>query len=96
MTRILAILILSFGTISLCTGQTENDSTESKMRYGVHLGRHISILTGFNFWRNFYGELGVAINQYGRVGHHPAAWAYFVSNEIKIDNKILIGPKIGV
>ena len=76
--------------------ETENDSTVNRMRYGVDLERHISILTGFNFWRNFYGELGLAMNQYGRVGNHPAAWAYFISNEIKIDNKILIGPKIGV
>lgn len=96
MTRILTILFLTFGISSFCSGQTENDSTDNKMRYGVDLERHISILTGFNFWRNSYGELGLAINQYGRVGHHPAAWAYFVSNEIKIDDKILIGPKIGV
>ncbi len=83
-------------TSSLSYGQTESDSTVSKMRFGVDLERHISVLTGVNLWRNFYGELGLAVNQYGRIGYHPAAWAYFVSNEIKIDNKILIGPKIGV
>jgi hypothetical protein len=96
LTRLIAILLLVFGTISFCSGHTENDTAMNKLRYGVILERHISVLTGFNFWRNFNVELGLAINQYGQVGHHPAAWAYFVSNEIKIDNKILIGPKIGV
>jgi hypothetical protein len=95
LTRIIAILLLTFGASSFCFAQAERDSTASKIRYGVDLTRHLSVLTGFNFWRNFYGELGLAINQYGRVGHHPAAWAYFVSNEIKIDDKIRIGPKIG-
>jgi hypothetical protein len=96
LTKIVAILLLTFGTSLFCFGQTENDSTISKMRYSVDLKRHVSVLTGLNFWRNFYGELGLAINQYGRVGHHPTAWAYFVSNEIKIDDNILMGPKIGV
>jgi hypothetical protein len=96
LTRILAILLLTFQTSSFCFGQTEDGSTANRLRNGGDLERHISVLTGFNFWSNFYGELGLSINQYGRVGHHPAAWAYFISNEIKIDNKILIGPKIGV
>ncbi len=96
MIRILPIWLLTFGINSFCSGQTANHSTVNKMEYFVDLERHVSILSGFNFWRNFYGELGLALNQYGRVGHHPAAWAYFVSNEIKIDDNILLGPKIGV
>jgi hypothetical protein len=95
MTRILSILLIILGTSSFCFGQTESDSTESSIRYEVDLERHISVLTGINFKGNYYGELGLAINQYGRVGYHPSAWSIFVSNEFKIDDKILIGPKIG-
>jgi len=87
------ILFLVCVTALVCQAQAPKDSIP--MRYGVDLQRHISILAGYNFWRNHYAELGVAINQYGRVGHHPAAWAYFVSNEMRIGNKVLIGPKAG-
>jgi hypothetical protein len=95
MTKILAIVLLSFGASASCFAQTENDSTVRTMRYGLDLKRHISVLTGFNFWKTAYGELGLAINQHGRNGSHPTAWAYFISNEIKIDDNIIIGPKIG-
>ena len=71
------------------------DSLKIFPRYGVDLERHISILGGYNFWKNHYGELGLALNQYGRVGHHPAAWAYFVSSEIRVGENMVIGPKIG-
>lgn len=81
--------------VSYCLGQTAHDTTANRLRYGVDLERHISILTGYNFWGNHYGELGLAVNQYGRLGYHPAAWACFISTEIKIDNKLLVGPKIG-
>ena len=95
MKRPAIILLIILGFISYSFGQTENDSTINEFRYYVSLERHISVLAGFNLWRNYYGELGVALNQYGRVGHHPAAWAFFISNEMKISDKILIGPKIG-
>ncbi len=61
----------------------------------MDLQRNISILAGYNFWQNHYGEVGISLNQYGIVGYHPAAWACFISSEIKIDDELVIGPKIG-
>lgn len=95
-TRSLAISLLFFWVLSSSYGQTESDSIIYKTMNNADLERHLSFLAGFNFWRNFYGEIGLSVNQFGRVGHHPAAWAFFVSNEIRIDNKLLIGSKIGV
>lgn len=68
------------------------------------LKRDFSILIGYNVWNNHFAEIGLAVNQYGytqvdniksRSFHHEPAWAYYVANEIKIDKKTLIGPKIG-
>jgi len=86
-------LLLLCITLSVCRAQTPEDSIP--VRPGVDLQRKLSILAGYNFWRNHYAELGVAINQYGRVGHHPAAWACFVSNEMRIGDRLLMGPKVG-
>ena len=75
--------------------QQSDTSKVTGMRYSVDLERHISILTGYNGWTYGFAELGIAINQYGRIGQHPAAWAFFLSDEIKTDKNIIHGPKIG-
>ena len=89
------ILIL----IILCQSVYSQDSIDTSSRIlkygGVNLERYVSVLTGFNFWSNEYVEIGVALNQYGSVGRHPAAWSIFASSEVKWDSKLLIGPKIG-
>lgn len=71
------------------------DSLHQSYRSSIDLQKKVSILGGYNGWRYHYAELGFAINQYGRIGLHPTAWAYFVSSEVRIDNALLIAPKIG-
>ena len=93
--RITVFLLLAFCFICKSYGQSSSDSTPTKPIYYAELEKHISILVGYNFWKHHFAELGLAVNQYGRVGHHPSAWAYFISSELKFDQKLLIGPKIG-
>ncbi len=62
----------------------------------IHYSEHyISLLTGYSFWGDHYGEIGIARNSYGIVGTHPTASCLFVSSEIRIGRGTLIGPKIG-
>lgn len=96
MPRFLTIILFIICTVSSVFGQSVIDSTLNKSVKPINPDKNISILTGINFWGNFYGELGVGVYQNRQSGHHFAGLAYFVSNEIKIDDKILIGPKAGV
>ncbi len=95
MRRILTIILCVFGFFHLGLSQTQRDTVPNNNKYRVDQERYVSILTGYNFWQNHYGELGIAIHQYGRIGHHPTAWAYFISSEIKLGDKMVVGPKIG-
>lgn len=76
--------------IIVSTAYTQSD-TLSK----VYQERFVSILAGYDFWRTHYAEVGVALNQFGRVGHHPAAWAMSASCEVQISTTPWIAPKLG-
>ncbi|MFY8037240.1 MAG: hypothetical protein ACOVMQ_08735 [Cyclobacteriaceae bacterium] len=91
------ILVIGLALAHSSFAQSTNDSTGNRPRYLIDETRYFSLLLGFNFWKENYGELGIAYNQYGTLGHHPMAKAVFFSNEFKIDaTKTVIGPKIGV
>lgn len=88
----------------LCFGQsqaTKNAPTDSSSMKnpiyfgGIRLDKYFSLLGGYNVWNYNFIELGLAINKHGVLVIHPYADAYFVSTEIKLSNKLLIGPKIG-
>jgi hypothetical protein len=90
---ILSFLIL-FG-INTSKGQSVPDTTASVRRYGFYLEKHVSLLLGYDFWHNHYGEIGFAYNAFGNTGPEPVGWCYFASAEVRIGNKLLAGPKIG-
>jgi hypothetical protein len=85
------ILGLVFGLSTLCFSQ-DNDSTHFH-KVG---DKYLSLLVGYNFWNNHFLELGIAHNQLDMQGHHPFGFNYFMSTEIKIDNELVLGPKIGL
>lgn len=88
-------LLLSFSAAS----QTQPEQTPTPaQRPHMDLERHQSVLVGFSGIRHFYFELGGALNQYGRIGHHPAAWSMFSSVEASFGNqgnRTIIAPKVG-
>src|SRR4051812_3632372 len=57
--------------------------------------RSISLLTAFAQGKYSFIDIGISVNNDFSDGHHPASNAYFFSSEIKLGNKIIIGPKIG-
>lgn len=57
--------------------------------------RQIGILTSFYQGRYSFGEIGLAFLNHTTVGHHPLSSAYFISNEFRIGDKFIMGPKIG-
>ena len=91
----ICLLVLLSIAAKVANAQVAPDSIPQQKHYFYHLERHISLLTGLNGFRHNFAEVGFALNQYGRVGHHPTAWAYFISSEIKLDNQLLLGPKVG-
>lgn len=64
-------------------------------RYDVDLEKYFSLLAGSNVWTYHYAEAGIALHESGVVGHHPYAWAVFMSSEVRIGNKFIFGPKVG-
>jgi hypothetical protein len=82
---------LVFGLSTLCFSQ-DNDST-SFHRAG---DKYLSLLVGYNFWNNHFLELGLAYNQLDIQGPHAFGFNYSVSTEIKIDNDLVLGPKVGL
>jgi hypothetical protein len=106
MNRLAGNIRRSFITALLCVSsfavvaQQGADSSKHKadtarQRCSYCFEKFVSVLTGFNYWHHGFAEVGVAVNKYGITGHHPAAWAYFVSNEVRVDKRLIIGPKIG-
>ena len=92
MPECLFIVIFSMSFNVFAQSITDTLSSGNK----ISIEKNLSILGGYNFWNNHFAETGVAINHFRIVGHHPADVAYFISNEIKIDNKLILGPKIGI
>lgn len=91
--NMLLLVVLPF---NICVAQINRDTDDDFCKYSVDLEQHISVMSGYTFWRYHYGELGVAYNRYGRVGLHPFSRAYFVSCEMRLDKNVIIGPKVGV
>ena len=89
--RIKMTLVLVFGLSTLGFSQ-DNDST-SFYKSG---DKYLSLLVGYNFWNNHFLELGLAHNQLDMQGHHAFGFNYFVSTEVKIDNELVLGPKVGL
>lgn len=57
--------------------------------------KDLSLVTGFNQGSYSFAELGLAINHYGK-NRHPFSLNYFISNEIKLNQDLIIGPKAGI
>lgn len=84
-------MVLALGLPTLCFSQ-DSDST-SFYKAG---DKYLSLLVGYDFWDNHFVELGLAHNQLDMQGHHAFGFNYFFSTELKIDNDIVLGPKVGL
>lgn len=87
----LTFFVLSFLTLE---GYCQTADTSSVSVY-YNNKKDFSLLAGYQQGKYGFAEIGFAINQYG-TNRHPFSFDYFVSNEIKLDKKTIIGPKVGV
>lgn len=78
--------------ISIC-GYSQIDSSK---HYVVDLTKELSLLTAIDVGKYVNAEVGIGINSFGTVGPHPSGVCYYLGNEIKVSDKLLIGPKVGI
>ncbi|MBX3256155.1 MAG: hypothetical protein KF862_18605 [Chitinophagaceae bacterium] len=89
-----ALAILFFIFIAF-VGQTQTKDTILPSQTIASYNKDFSLLTGYSQGRYAFADIGLAINYYG-TNRHPFSIGYFVSNEIKLNKDLIIGPKIGV
>ncbi len=90
-----SLLTILLSSCILITGHSQNLDTVSHSWATKTYKKDVSILAGYNQGKYGFADIGLAINYYG-TNRHPFSLDYFVSSEIKLDNDVIIGPKIGV
>lgn len=95
-TKWLKLLVLVFTVISFqASAQNSIDSVAQFKENAQMQVRSISALVGVSGFKQPYGEIGFSIHQFGTQGHHPTAWACFLSSEVKLGKELVVGPKVG-
>jgi hypothetical protein len=87
------LLIVLILLIACLTGQSQTPDTSSYL-YAYSKKKDFSLLIGYNQGNFGFADVGLAVNMYG-TNRHPFSVNYFISNEIKVSDKTVIGPKIG-
>jgi hypothetical protein len=98
MKRYLSSVFLLFIACSAAYSKEPLDSltTPAYYRYVFHSQRYLSLLTGYNFGKDDYGEIGLSLNTMKRKRSHTGGNAIYISDELKMRNKFIMGPKVGV
>jgi hypothetical protein len=88
-----SFLILLLVFICLTGHSQTKDSGEYRKGY---MEKELGLLIGANVGHSGLLEIGLSKVAYGSDGHHPLGYGYFISNEVKLSGKFIMGPKIGV
>lgn len=101
MKKLVCICILCM--VYSCAYSQQADSLRGKLdsiplfrRYFIDMENDFSLLAGLHYNGYGFGELGVGVISYGRVGYHGLSEAAFVSSEFRPEKKFILGPKVGV
>lgn len=94
MKRIILLTFFSFLTFTVCQAQT-SDTTQTKPLSGIVIRERISILIGYNYRSNHFAEIGIAKDDRCMISYFDFGSTHYLATEIKLDNKTIIGPKIG-
>ncbi len=89
--RIICLLAFLF----LAAISHAQDSSHAYHHHYFDQKKKISLLAGYNGANYQFAEIGLALNTYGVNGHHPMAWAMFVSDEIEVRENPVMGFKAG-
>jgi len=82
------LLVLPF---TICFSQQDTSK-----HYLIVETKELSLLTALNVGKYTSGEIGIGINEFGQSGPQLNGLCYYFSNEIKLGDKFLMGPKIGI
>ena len=85
-------LLLILTIIAFSSKAQVTDTTKHK---DIILKRSFCLLTGYSLGTYSYADIGFSKNSKTTIGYHPFSSAYFASTEIKLGDKLIIGPKIG-
>ena len=86
-------LLFLLALVSFSLQAQVTDTTKHK---DIILKRSLCLLTGYSLGTYSYADIGLAKLSSTTIGHHPFSSASFVSTEIKLGDKFIVGPKIGV
>lgn len=87
-------LLFIFTTASILVHGQVTDSIKHKQE--IILDRSLNLLTGLSFNKYIFAEVGLSKNSTTLMDYHSYSDGYFVSSEIRIGDKFIIGPKIGI
>lgn len=92
----LVIVLLTAGAAWSKNRVMDTLTTPAYYRYVFHSQRYFSVLTGYNFGKEDFAEIGVSLNTRRRKRSNTGGTAWFISDELKVRNNFIMGPKIGV
>jgi hypothetical protein len=81
--------------LSICSFSSIAQVTDTTKHKDIIVKRTLCLLTGYSLGAYSYADIGFSKNSTTAIGYHPFSSAYFASTEIKLGNKLIIGPKIG-
>ena len=85
-----------FFTLTIVSFSLHAQITDTTKHKGIILKRSFCLMTGYSYGKYSYADIGFAKLSSTTLGNHPFSSAYFASTEIKLGDKFIIGPKIGI
>jgi hypothetical protein len=81
--------------LTLIAFSSQGQVTDTTKHKDIILKRSFCLLTGYSLGTYSYVDIGFSKNSNTTIGYHPFSSAYFASTEIKLGDKLILGPKIG-
>lgn len=90
MNRFIVVFLTIFSIVIPGNAFAQADTIRAKVR----AEKHLSLLLGYNLQRYSYGEIGVGVSNISVAGPHAANTYLSLSDEIRLTDKFIMGPKI--
>lgn len=85
---------LAIGLILTCAPHAKAQTTDAIKKAALPRTQ-LAALIGYNLQKNSFAEIGIGMYQRGWIDYFPFLSSVSISDEIRIGNKFIMGPKIG-
>ena len=85
------IIFIVFFSIVLGKSYSQTSDTSKAKSFE----KNLCLLTGINYGKQVFIDLGISVNSHGTAGYHSVETAYYLASEFHFTDKPIIGPKIG-